>query len=73
MFGKFKTNQMHNFQLVLFILFYFSTYMFWQAAIFKRNISILYIKLLDVLFMLLLKPSNNVKILLIILKSFKIL
>jgi hypothetical protein len=38
-FGKFKTNQMHNFQLVYlfyFILFYFSFYMFRQAAIFKE-------------------------------------
>jgi hypothetical protein len=37
MFGKFKTNQMHNFQLVLFTLFYFSSDMFRQAAIFKKG------------------------------------
>jgi hypothetical protein len=37
MFGKFKTNQMHNFQLVLFILFYFSSDMFRRGAIFKEE------------------------------------
>jgi hypothetical protein len=39
MFGKFKTNQMHNFELVcLFILFYFSSFdMFRRAAILKEE------------------------------------
>jgi hypothetical protein len=35
MFGKFKTNKMHKFQLVC--LFYLSSDMFWQAAIFKEE------------------------------------
>jgi hypothetical protein len=37
MFGKSKTDQMHNFQLVLFLLSYFSPAMFRRAAIFKEE------------------------------------
>jgi hypothetical protein len=37
MFGKFKANQMHASQLVVCILFYFSSDIFRRAAIFKEE------------------------------------
>jgi hypothetical protein len=37
MFDKFKTNQMHDFSISSFILFYFSSDMFRRAVIFKEE------------------------------------
>jgi hypothetical protein len=48
MFGKFKTDQMHNFQVVLFILFYFSSKMLRWAAVLQRNTSVLLYKTLKI-------------------------